>query len=248
MNIMNKKLKILHVVPTLKKDGAEVQLSTLFKNFQHTDIDLFTFDMYPNGDSVIDNLNQIKVMTSKSFFGFVYLNNLIRNNDYDFVHSHLPKSDIIVGIICKLNKVSNHIISVHAQYGTRKGENKIKYKLTEKIWKWVVNSSVGVIAISEKIKTWLISEKEISEEIISVIHYGVEIKNSISNNLKIHTLSVYLRPSNQTDYIDFILKLFPHRIIFNPGAENPELFDLFSSKGINCENSCTLVLLSTKQY
>ena len=127
MNIMNKKLKILHVVPTLKKDGAEVQLSTLFKNFQYTDIDLFTFDMYPNGDSVIDNLNQIKVMTSKSFFGFVYLNNLIRNNDYDFVHSHLPKSDIIVGIICKLNKVSNHIISVHAQYGTRKGENKIKY-------------------------------------------------------------------------------------------------------------------------
>ena len=185
MNNMNKKLKILHVVPTLKKDGAEVQLSTLFKNFQHTDIDLFTFDMYPNGDSVIDNLNQIKVMTSKSFFGFVYLNNLIRNNDYDFVHSHLPKSDIIVGIICKLNKVSNHIISVHAQYGTRKGENKIKYKLTEKIWKWVVNSSVGVIAISEKIKTWLISEKEISEEIISVIHYGVEIKNretKISNN------------------------------------------------------------------
>ena len=104
--------------------------------------------MYPNGDSVIDNLNQIKVMTSKSFFGFVYLNNLIRNNDYDFVHSHLPKSDIIVGIICKLNKVSNHIISVHAQYGTRKGENKIA-KLTEKIWKWVVNSSVGVIAIQK---------------------------------------------------------------------------------------------------
>jgi len=185
MNIMNKKLKILHVVPTLKKDGAEVQLSTLFKNFQYTDIDLFTFDMYPNGDSVIDNLNQIKVMTSKSFFGFVYLNNLIRNNDYDFVHSHLPKSDIIVGIICKLNKVSNHIVSVHAQYGTRKGENKIKYKLTEKIWKWIVNSSVGVIAISEKIKIWLISEKEINEEIISVIHYGVEIKNretKTSNN------------------------------------------------------------------
>ena len=36
-----------------------------------------------------------------------------------------------------------------------------------------------------KIKTWLISEKEINEEIISVIHYGVEIKNretKISNN------------------------------------------------------------------
>ena len=45
-----------------------------------------------------------------------------------------------------------------------------------------------------------------------------------------------------------IIDLSPNRVIFNPGAENPKLYNLFLSKGIKCENSCTLVLLSTKQY
>jgi hypothetical protein len=30
----NNKLKVLHVLPTLKKDGAEVQLSELFKKLK----------------------------------------------------------------------------------------------------------------------------------------------------------------------------------------------------------------------
>ena len=32
---MSKKLKVLHVVPTLKKDGAEVQLVELFKEIDN---------------------------------------------------------------------------------------------------------------------------------------------------------------------------------------------------------------------
>ena len=50
---MSDKLKILHVVPTLKKDGAEVQLSELFKDFNNVHIELFTFDLYENGDSIL---------------------------------------------------------------------------------------------------------------------------------------------------------------------------------------------------
>ena len=43
-------MKILHVVPTLKKDGAEVQLAELFKEINNVEIELFTFDLYENGD------------------------------------------------------------------------------------------------------------------------------------------------------------------------------------------------------
>ncbi len=39
-------------------------------------------------------------------------------------------------------------------------------------------------------------------------------------------------------------RLRPRRVIFNPGAENPELFDRLGRQGIEVEEACSLVLLS----
>ena len=39
----------------------------------------------------------------------------------------------------------------------------------------------------------------------------------------VDTVTLYLNPANQKEYYDYILSLHPRRIIFNPGAENPEL-------------------------
>jgi predicted CoA-binding protein len=64
----------------------------------------------------------------------------------------------------------------------------------------------------------------------------------------VDTVSVYLSPTNQKQYYDYILSLHPRRIIFNPGAENPELAALALSGGILPQEACTLVLLSTGQY
>ena len=64
----------------------------------------------------------------------------------------------------------------------------------------------------------------------------------------IDTVTLYLNPQNQKAYYDYILSLHPKRIIFNPGAENNELKELASAKGIETMEACTLVLLSTGQY
>jgi predicted CoA-binding protein len=64
----------------------------------------------------------------------------------------------------------------------------------------------------------------------------------------IDTVTVYLNPFNQKEYYDYILSLHPRRIIFNPGAENDELFDLAEANGIQPMEACTLVLLSTGQF
>ena len=64
----------------------------------------------------------------------------------------------------------------------------------------------------------------------------------------IHTVSLYLSPQLQPDYYDYILELRPHRVLFNPGTENPEFTTQLDKAGILWENSCTLVLLSTNQY
>ena len=64
----------------------------------------------------------------------------------------------------------------------------------------------------------------------------------------IDTVTLYLNPANQKMYYDYILSLHPRRIIFNPGAENGELYQLALQKGINPQEACTLVLLSTGQF
>jgi uncharacterized protein len=73
----------------------------------------------------------------------------------------------------------------------------------------------------------------------------------ISDKVKmtdIDTVTLYLNAANQKEYYDYILSLHPRRIIFNPGAENPELAALAVANGIQPVEACTLVLLSTGQY
>ncbi|HEX6428264.1 MAG TPA: CoA-binding protein [Niastella sp.] len=64
----------------------------------------------------------------------------------------------------------------------------------------------------------------------------------------VDTVTLYLNPLHQKEYYDYILSLRPKRIIFNPGAENIELYELAKSNGILPLEACTLVLLSTGQY
>ena len=64
----------------------------------------------------------------------------------------------------------------------------------------------------------------------------------------IDTVTLYLNPTNQKPYYNYILSLHPRRIIFNPGTENEELAELALKNGILSQEACTLVLLSTGQY
>jgi len=64
----------------------------------------------------------------------------------------------------------------------------------------------------------------------------------------IDTVTLYLNPTNQKPYYDYILSLHPKRIIFNPGTENPELQKMAKENGIVPVEACTLVMLGTGQY
>src|ERR687884_532255 len=64
----------------------------------------------------------------------------------------------------------------------------------------------------------------------------------------VHTITLYLNANNQKQYYDYIMSLHPKRIIFNPGAENPELAKMAAAQGIQAIEACTLVMLSTGQY
>ena len=64
----------------------------------------------------------------------------------------------------------------------------------------------------------------------------------------VDTVTIYLNTENQKQYHDYILNLRPQRVVFNPGAENPELEEKLAKAGIAYEQACTLVLLATRAY
>ena len=64
----------------------------------------------------------------------------------------------------------------------------------------------------------------------------------------VDTITLYLGPAAQSEYLEAIIALAPRRIIFNPGTENPILASLAAKNGIETMEACTLVLLKTGQY
>ncbi len=64
----------------------------------------------------------------------------------------------------------------------------------------------------------------------------------------IHTVTVYLSARNQQSIADPLLNSAVRRVIFNPGAENPELAGQLTQRGKEVVHECTLVLLATGQF
>lgn len=64
----------------------------------------------------------------------------------------------------------------------------------------------------------------------------------------VDTVTLYINPTVQREYYDYIISLQPRRVIFNPGTENPEFYTLLDENKIQYEVACTLVLLATNQY
>lgn len=77
---------------------------------------------------------------------------------------------------------------------------------------------------------------------------GVKIQTKAIPVKNIDTVTLYLNPTRQRDYYNYIIEAQPKRVVFNPGTENPELYQLLELNDIKGEVACTLVLLATNQY
>ena len=77
---------------------------------------------------------------------------------------------------------------------------------------------------------------------------GIKIQTKQVPFTNIDTVTLYLNSTRQRDYYNYIISLEPKRVIFNPGTENPEFYQLLRSNNIKVEVACTLVLLGTNQY
>jgi len=77
---------------------------------------------------------------------------------------------------------------------------------------------------------------------------GVAISKELITASDVDTVTLYINPTLQAAYTDYILSLKPKRVVFNPGTENPALEQLLKAHQIEPVAACTLVLLATGQY
>lgn len=64
----------------------------------------------------------------------------------------------------------------------------------------------------------------------------------------VHTVTMYINPSHQEEWEDYLLSLNPKRVIFNPGSENQGFRGRLEKAGVEPVEACTLVLLRTNQF
>jgi uncharacterized protein len=78
---------------------------------------------------------------------------------------------------------------------------------------------------------------------------GIKVYPSIGNILEpVDTVSLYVSKEISSKLAEDFFKKKPRRIIFNPGAENPELEAMAAKQSIRTLNACTLVMLRTNQF
>lgn len=77
---------------------------------------------------------------------------------------------------------------------------------------------------------------------------GIQVLEGFPVLRGIHTISLYLKPEAQHEYVDYILSLRPRRIIFNKKTYNPILAEKAIAHGIRVTEDCTLVMLAKGMY
>ncbi len=78
---------------------------------------------------------------------------------------------------------------------------------------------------------------------------GLKILKVIPSEIgPVQTVSLYLSAENQKEYYDKILLLHPKRVIFNPGARNPEFEKILENKDVEVVTDCMLAMLACRQF
>lgn len=77
---------------------------------------------------------------------------------------------------------------------------------------------------------------------------GIKIQTGFPRIEDVDTITIYVAEKNQPHYYHYIVYLKPQRVIFNPGAENPDFERTLRDAGIEVLQACTLTMLTVRTY
>ena len=207
---MNKN-RIIHLITTIERGGAEKQLLILTQEqiLQGLDVEVFYLQGKPELKSEFEKFG-VKVNQSLVDKTFIKQNIIFRKiirSRRVVVHAHLPKSELITALTCRKNRF---IITRHNSEAFWPGMPKF---ISNFLSTFVTKRCAHVICISEAVKNYIKNRGEVSRSSqISTIHYGYDknyqmnsstqnefstIFKSFRSSLKIGTIG---RLVDQKDY------------------------------------------------
>jgi len=173
-------MKILHLITSLDRGGAENYLSCLTRG-QTKDNEVFV--IYFKGDGYWSNFLKacgVKTIKLKNFF-FVnqifQIKKFIINNKIQILHCHLSYMEIIGFFSILNNKKIKFIISKHVDNDYLGGSVKQRKTFFSRILSYFIYKRANnIIAISQAVKKYLVENNSILSisKKIKVIYYGID--------------------------------------------------------------------------
>jgi glycosyltransferase involved in cell wall biosynthesis len=171
-------VKVLHLINTLSAGGAELHLLTLCRYLKRREISLrvaclreqvkgsrsLRADFEKEGIRVIN----LEVDSRYDVRLFSKVAGILRKEQPDILHSHLPRADLAGAFACFFYPSVAWVSSVHGIY-----DDAWSGRWTLPLFNFLWRQSDGVVAISRAVKNWLVTRR-IPQEKIKVIHYGIE--------------------------------------------------------------------------
>jgi glycosyltransferase involved in cell wall biosynthesis len=173
--------KIIHIITTIERGGAEIQLLTLAQKQieRENEVEIFYLKGKPE---LANNFKELGVsinstLANKSLIIQIFLfRSLIHKNNF-LVHAHLPQAELVAASACK-NK--RFVITRHNFEPFWPNKPRI---ISVFLSRYTSNRAASIIAISNAIKEYSLVCKEISKKVnITVVHYGFAITNSKVTN------------------------------------------------------------------
>ena len=172
-------MRILHVITTIERGGAENQLVTLVRH-QIALGDQVTVAYLKGRPDLLAEFEEIgaKVIRPKNLvFSFFSIARKL-NSDFDLAHAHLPRAEILLALSNYLN-FSNCVL-VASRHNSESFFPGRSASISAWLSRMTLRRYSSVIFISHAVETFLRNSGEIPQQLLSsVIYYGFDDRNHV---------------------------------------------------------------------
>ena len=179
INYKKNKMKVLHLITSLNRGGAENHLTCLIRGQLKENKEIFV--LYLKGDGYwVNYLKSIGVKVSiLNNFNIISqikeIKNTIKKEKIDILHSHLPHMELLGYMSLLGNSDTKFIITKHVDNDYLGGSNIKKRSIISSIISLIIYSRVNsFIAISNSVKKFLIENSYVDKTKIKLIYYGLD--------------------------------------------------------------------------
>lgn len=223
--------KLVHVITTISRGGAENQLLILAREqvFGGQDV---TVVFLKDAPELLEDFQSAGVIVNKScyekniFHQLMWMAKYFKNNDV-IIHAHLPRAEILVAAT---SLKGSFIVTRH---NSEKFFPKMPTSMSSFLSRMVTDRAKSVIAISNEVSLFLKKNKEISENTkIDIIKYGFDNKMLISQK---NIIKSELGLTNSNIIVGTIGRIVPQK-------DYPTLLNAFAAFNSNVPHSKLIIL------